>query len=215
MTYCISDIHGDLRRYRSMLSLIQFSEKDTLYILGDAIDRGPDGIDILLDIMRRPNVHMILGNHEQLLLATLGPNNEIGARKLWHQNGGDVTREDLLYHRDVHTRQTIINYLLTLPDHLDIEVTGRPFHLVHGYPAFDQFTRIWTRISARQTQPPLPGVTAIVGHTPTAFLTDDFDCPCSIWYGPGVIDIDCGCGNSYLQNRLACLRLDDMVEFYT
>ena len=33
--------------------------------------------------------------------------------------------------------------------------------------------------------------------------------------GDGIIDIDCGCGNrNAAHRRLACLRLDDMAEFY-
>lgn len=37
----------------------------------------------------------------------------------------------------------------------------------------------------------------------------------SIWHGNGIIDIDCGCGNlNAPHRRLACLRLDDMAEFY-
>ena len=215
MIYCMSDIHGDLPRYRAMLDLIHFDHNDTLYILGDIIDRGPDGVDILLDIMNRPNVQLILGNHEAMLLATLGPHNEIGARELWKRNGGDVTREDLLYHRDHQTRTAIISYLLTLPDHLNITVAGRPFHLVHAYPSYDRFTRLWGRPNRNETQPPIPGATTIIGHTPTILLSDDPAAPCPIWHGPGIIGIDCGCGHHWLQGRLACLRLDDYAEFYT
>lgn len=36
-----------------------------------------------------------------------------------------------------------------------------------------------------------------------------------IWHGNNIIDIDCGCGNLRSEHRrLACLRLDDMAEFY-
>ena len=35
-----------------------------------------------------------------------------------------------------------------------------------------------------------------------------------IWHGNGIIDIDCGCGHETELRRLACLRLDDMTEFY-
>ena len=38
--------------------------------------------------------------------------------------------------------------------------------------------------------------------------------PFKIWYGDGIIDIDCGCGNKTDLRRLACLRLEDMAEFY-
>lgn len=67
---------------------------------------------------------------------------------------------------------------------------------------------------ARQ-QKPLSGHICIVGHTPTVFLTDGHDEDFSIWHGDGILDIDCGCGSmKAAHRRLACLRLDDMAEFY-
>ena len=39
MVYCISDIHGDYARFQQMLHTIGFSDEDTLYIIGDVIDR--------------------------------------------------------------------------------------------------------------------------------------------------------------------------------
>ena len=44
MIYAMSDIHGCFDKYRAMLSEIQFKSTDTLYVLGDVIDRGPDGV---------------------------------------------------------------------------------------------------------------------------------------------------------------------------
>ncbi len=64
MTYVISDIHGHYSRYQAMLKQIRFGNEDMLYVLGDMIDRGPDGVKVLLDLMARPNVTPILGNHE-------------------------------------------------------------------------------------------------------------------------------------------------------
>ena len=69
--YVMSDMHGLYDRYLKMLELIRFSEEDELYILGDMIDRGPDGIPILLDMMDRQNVIPFLGNHEWMMLAYL------------------------------------------------------------------------------------------------------------------------------------------------
>ena len=60
----MSDIHGCFDKYPAMLREIGSSSRDTLYVLGDVIDRGPDGIKILQDMNRRPNVVPILGNHE-------------------------------------------------------------------------------------------------------------------------------------------------------
>ena len=62
--YCMSDIHGEYEKYIQMLELIELSDEDTLYVLGDVIDRGPGSVDILMDMMRRPNVIPLIGNHE-------------------------------------------------------------------------------------------------------------------------------------------------------
>ena len=56
MYYAMSDIHGCFDKYQEMLELIEFVPRDTLYVLGDVIDRGPDGIRILQDMNTRPNV---------------------------------------------------------------------------------------------------------------------------------------------------------------
>ena len=47
MIYVMSDIHGEYNRYKAMLEKIQFSDNDTMYIIGDVIDRKPGGVDIL------------------------------------------------------------------------------------------------------------------------------------------------------------------------
>ena len=98
MHYCLSDIHGEFDRYQAILEEIHLSDEDTLYVIGDVIDRAPGGVDILEDIMARKNVVMLMGNHEQMCLDTLGKINVYGARQLWASNGGSVTRRELLYH---------------------------------------------------------------------------------------------------------------------
>lgn len=44
MIYVMSDIHGCLNRYRNVLRQIRLRKDDHLYILGDVIDRGPEGL---------------------------------------------------------------------------------------------------------------------------------------------------------------------------
>ena len=66
MIYAMSDLHGCYDKYIKMLEKINFSDNDTLYILGDIVDRGPDGIKILQDIMQRINVVALMGNHDFL-----------------------------------------------------------------------------------------------------------------------------------------------------
>ena len=71
MIYAMADLHGCAEQYFEMLQLIRFSKEDTLYILGDVIDRGEGGIKILLDMMRRPNVVFLAGNHEQMAVKVM------------------------------------------------------------------------------------------------------------------------------------------------
>ena len=47
MIYAMSDLHGCYDKYIKMPEKINFGDDDTLYILGDIVDRGPDGIKIL------------------------------------------------------------------------------------------------------------------------------------------------------------------------
>lgn len=65
-TYVCSDIHGMYGSYKEVMKGV--NESDTVYILGDVIDRGKGGIKILQDIMKRPNVKLFMGNHEWMML---------------------------------------------------------------------------------------------------------------------------------------------------
>ena len=71
MVYAVSDIHGCYDKYIDLLRKISFGPHDTLYVLGDVIDRGPDGFKILLDLAARPNAVGLLGNHELLAAVVL------------------------------------------------------------------------------------------------------------------------------------------------
>lgn len=214
MIYCMADLHGEADRFRQMLERIHFSPADHLYILGDVIDRGPEGVELLEQIMQAPNMTLLLGNHEEMCLSTLGPRNVFGVRELWRQNGGMVTYRTLRYRRTPGERSRVLRFLAGLPDHVELTVGGQRFHLVHGCPGEDRETRLWGRVEPESASP-YPGTICVVGHTPTVFLTGRVKEDFSIWHGDGILDIDCGCGNrDVAQRRLACLRLDDLTEFY-
>ena len=49
MTYVTADLHGySIDKFKELLALAGFSESDRLIVLGDVIDRGPDGIKLLM-----------------------------------------------------------------------------------------------------------------------------------------------------------------------
>lgn len=232
MIYILSDIHGNRRRFDSVMQQIRLQPSDKLYILGDVIDRHSDGIRILRRIMEMENAKMILGNHEYMMLRALGcpydDNADDGnALAHWYRNGGKVTH-DHWKHLRKSLRQQILDYLLGLPLHLDIEVGGNRYKLVHGAPieAFDHDPKyknpthfaVWKRLEA--TEDTSKDYTLIFGHTPTRHYRDI--APMEVWKGAGRIGIDCGCGYPEDEDspnrkygRLACLRLDDGQIFYS
>ena len=219
MTYVLSDVHGELDRWQAMLELIRFSEEDTLIVIGDVIDRGKQGIEILRDIMGRSNVQFLMGNHELMMLDTFWSGNDYDAKRLWTRNGGGETYRTLVYKTPTEERLRMLRFIKESPTFLDIEVNGRGFHICHGMPSHDMITRLWDRPEPPPTEPPIPGKTVIVGHTSTYWLNPyvegyDENAPLEIFYAPGLICIDCGCGSGYELRRLACLRLEDGKEFY-
>ena len=67
MLYVMSDIHGHLQRFESIMEQIKLGEGDHLFVLGDVIDIHPDGIQILQKLLRMPNTTVLLGNHELMM----------------------------------------------------------------------------------------------------------------------------------------------------
>jgi serine/threonine protein phosphatase 1 len=63
-TYVTSDLHGEYDRFIRLLDEIDLKEEDTLFVLGDVIDRGPHPIKLLQKLMTMPNVICLVGNHE-------------------------------------------------------------------------------------------------------------------------------------------------------
>ena len=49
MIYAMSDIHGQYEQFLTLLEQIGIRKEDTLYILGDVVDRGPEPMKILKD----------------------------------------------------------------------------------------------------------------------------------------------------------------------
>ena len=212
--YVISDIHGAADRFQKMLEMIRFCDRDTLYILGDVIDRGPGGVEVLRQIMETPNMHMILGNHEHMCLQYYSTHATMADICRWNRNGNDPTVE-ALDRLKPKQREELLSFLSGLPAYIDVTVDEKRFYLVHGFPGRTDYDRIWSRPDP-ETENPYRDRTVIVGHTPVAFLKKDAgpEEPMEIFHAPGFIDIDCGCGHHAEGRRLACLRLEDMKEFY-
>lgn len=219
MIYVMSDIHGYDIRFKDILRQIKLKPDDHLYILGDVIDRYPGGLKVLRETMKRPNITLLLGNHEYMMLKALSQPEAYEEMNLWYWNGGGVTYHAFKYCSKQYQKE-VLEYIRDLPLNIEITVNGIDYLLVHGAPvatakpgsAQEEILEhaVWTRLYAHD---PLPeGKIVIFGHTATKKYGSRF--PMRIYHGENRIGIDCGCAYGSI-GRLACLRLDDMKEFYS
>lgn len=232
MIYVMSDIHGNEKRFNSIMKQINLQECDTLYVLGDVVDRYYGGIRILRTLMKMPNVKMLLGNHEYMMLNAIEASSKLSNEEvkngfcnelnLWYNNGGDVTH-NYLKHIRKDIRQEIFDYVRSLPINLDVTVNGTKYKLVHGSPIenisknkwnyfkydSEKEFAVWKRWNISDGVP--DGCVLVFGHTPTSHFQR---CEkMELWFGDNAIGIDCGSG--YVQGRLSCIRLDDMKIYYS
>ncbi len=227
MIYVVSDIHGHIARFDSVMRQIRLQPEDTLYILGDVIDRNPDGLRILQQIIETPNMIMLLGNHEQMMLNVVDDETNMNpfwenALELWYSNGGECTHRHWKHLRKTR-RAEILSYLRSLPIEVELDIEHKRYLLAHAAPMslFEEYRlrtgryktkedfALWHRFNAADRE--LDGRKLIFGHTPTRYYQDND--PLCIWFSKNAIGIDCGC--AYDAGRLACLRLDDMQVFYS
>ena len=137
MRYIVSDIHGCYEEYRALLEKIRFSDGDQLYVLGDAMDRGPEPVKVLRDIMSRSNVRYILGNHDagflSLIRTLAGETAEESLRRCrqWIEDGGRVTLRQFL-RLSLQEQAELLAYLENAAPYERLEHEGRLYVLVHA-----------------------------------------------------------------------------------
>jgi serine/threonine protein phosphatase 1 len=87
----IGDVHGCTVAFDTLLSAVDLQPEDTLVMLGDYGDRGPDtkGVfDRLLILSRNHHIVALRGNHEQMMLSARANH---ASWLDWEKNGGNAT----------------------------------------------------------------------------------------------------------------------------
>lgn len=225
MIYAVSDLHGCYDAWLRALDAISFSPSDTIYVLGDAVDRGPEPVRLLRDMMDRPNVIPLLGNHEYMAASVLTrlaveitagnagsylTAEDLLAHAFWMQNGGGVTLE--AFRRLSRTGQAdILDYLGEFSLYEEVSAGGRDFVLVHagfepfipGKPLADYGVEstLFTVPACQDSY--FPDRWLVTGHLPTPGRR--------ICRDGRHYSIDCGC---CFGGALGILRLDDLQEFH-
>jgi len=88
----IGDVHGCLAAFDAVLDAIEPESSDSLILLGDIVDRGPNSagvIDRLIELRERCFLFTIMGNHDELMLDVI----EESTWKMgqWLMYGGEQT----------------------------------------------------------------------------------------------------------------------------
>lgn len=174
-TYVMSDIHGHLKLFKTMLEKIGFkiNSDDTLYLLGDYADFGEANAETLFYIMKlckdSNNVKCLLGNHDLMLLEQLKyyleteDINTMQYNMNWlYNNGGAHTFNELLEHSKDELIE-LAEWLDNLPYRVDIEVNSEEYTLVHASPTiivdkkdkrYDalRYSAVWSRVISETYQ---------------------------------------------------------------
>lgn len=187
-TYVVSDIHGEYELFIRLLEEIHLKETDTLYVLGDILDRGPHPIQIILKLMEMPNVVCLTGNHELMALECLEflmqEITEISIEKVdekmlenlvtWQYNGSKSTIDEFrTLSREM--QYEVIDFIKDFMIYEELTVNGKNYLLVHGglgnyYPGKDMEEYslkelIWDR--AEYDIQYFEDTYVVTGHTPT------------------------------------------------
>jgi len=229
MHYVMSDIHGCYFEYLNALEYTGFNNKDTLYILGDCVDRGLEPVRLLQDMMSRPNIVPLMGNHDLEALVILDGlfmkhNNVEKDTGMdftemapgWLADGGKSTMKEFL-NLSYRSKQDVLKYLSGFSLYKEIEVNGRRYLMVHGgLEPFSPDKKIedYDLTDLLLARPDYEKVYfkdkyTITGHTPT--ILSQKGNKGTIIHKNNHIAIDCGCVFGY---NLAVLCLETGREYY-
>ena len=229
--YACSDMHGQYGLFKQMLEDIHFSMEDTLFVLGDIIDRGPESIPMLQDIMSRPNVFCIMGNHELMMYTYY----KISKRKspwLLGANGGEETKAEFERLR-AGERLKVLSYIENMSLQIDVTVEDMHFLLSHSdfLPEegnvkftdvdFDTAVNIVWRSPWRtfeyvpESKYAEDGRVHVIGHVPTQRLIGSRNPGAYVDADHMIINIDLGCASISFGERsgqLCCLNLTKLAQ---
>ena len=213
-SFVIPDIHGCARTFHALLhNVIRLQPEDTLYLLGDYIDRGPRSKELLDEIiqLRRKgySIHPLRGNHEQMLLQS---QDSLSALSLWLINGGHTTLDSFGVEDVGEIPYGYRNFLLGLRSHIILD----NFVLVHAClnfeipdPFADTEAMLWAR-SCKVNPERIGGRRIICGHT--AVSRDSVEE--SLSTSRIMLDNGCVYKESSRLGSLTALELNSMLLYF-
>lgn len=232
MTYVIGDIHGNKEKYEAMLQKLDPKDTDVVFVLGDVIDIGDDGIAILQDMMYRANVYPVLGEHEYMakkllpLIAEKGsaekaleelPGEEKELLSKWLTMKSEKTIADFLA-LDAEGQEAILDYLSEFEPYEELKEGGKTFVLVHaGINNFEEDKDLdsyseedFVFATTDYGTPYFSEKYLVTAHTPTVTIGKEF--AGKVYSKKRHVAIDCGAAYG---GRLAAVCLSPLKVFYS
>lgn len=165
----IGDIHGYLTPFQTLVKELDFQQEDTVVVLGDVIDRGPQSrqvVDLLIELSRQTKLVCLKGNHEIMLEQAA---NDRSAVAYWLSFGGEATMDSYRARSFDDIPRSHWDFFESLLPHYETE--NEIF--VHASLATDldltdqtEDDLYWTFFE--NPQPHKSGKRMICGHTPQA-----------------------------------------------
>ena len=226
-TYACTDLHGMYNLWQQIKEYLH--ETDTLYFLGDACDRGEDGLKIIYELLKDPRVIYLKGNHEDIftIVAPELMEGHYENYSWWTMNGGTQTIKGFLKLEEPSQRW-LLKKLENLPETATyINKGGQEIFLCHAGTRPDMTKRelqlmgikdpyIWDR---KHLHAPWPqdekydNKYIVHGHSPVKYVCKGVDGTSILNYSRGhKFDLDLA---SFYTRRIALFDLDTLtVEKY-
>ena len=224
--YACSDLHGMYKLWKQIENYLQ--EDDRLIFLGDAADRGTDGIQIMVELLADPRVTYLKGNHEDMMVKVCleyleGINYNV---PLWMQNGGNQTLEDFLKFPEQYQRFLLTKLAALQEVSIYKNTQDQIIHLSHAGGMIRDIMSddtihldfLWDRYHFYENfeSDYDKKLYVVHGHTPTQILNEKIAGNYSnneirIYCNGHKIDIDTGC---FASKQIALLDLDTLEPIY-
>ncbi len=212
--FAISDIHGCAQTFAALIfENLKIKKGDSLFLLGDLINRGPDSksvLDLVMHLREEGvNTTYLRGNHEEIFLNALSS----GDDSLLKAYGGSETLKSFGVERVGDIPKPYIDLIAssefyTIYDRYILVHAG--LNLKSKDPFSDRKSMLWERNMKNNVE--IPGNRILVhGHTP--WLCKEIKAQLKKKTLPTVINIDGGCVYERSGHCLCALNLENL-HFY-
>lgn len=230
--YAIGDLHGKYDLLTEVMNYIDLEEKEnTLYFLGDYIDRGEKSLETITYVRdlweNKPlQVFPLMGNHELMLLDDLESRGfqEDGYRRILsllleeHRGLVDFSKGNLvekfrsLQALFYEKQGGLVEWIENLPLYQETKWQIFAHAGIEEEENWKVVTDPNTFLWSRKCNTGYFHKDIIVGHTPTKVITKDSGFNEILWDGKSHFYID---GHAFEVNRLQVLRFDTETEEYS